>query len=150
MWSFNYFNFLYGGVWPNLGAPPLKVDIFNIIKVNNMHYLNRFLCITFLSRSWPRMNVMFGQIWVLSVVNHFWVPLFSILCHAMACFCVISYIQISIGYYPCVHYFVWILSLWALLLSSIIHYDITMGNAVARDAHCNITVGNDVARGVHC
>ncbi len=37
----------------------------------------------------------------------------------------ISYLQISIGYYPCVHYFIWILPLWALLLSSITHYDIT-------------------------
>ncbi len=26
------------------------------------------------------------------------------------------------------------------------HYDITMGNDVARDVHCNITMGNDVAR----
>ncbi len=33
-----------------------------------------------------------------------------------------------------------------LLLCSMIHYDITMGNDVARDAHYNITMGNDVAR----
>ncbi len=29
------------------------------------------------------------------------------------------------------------------------HYDITMGNDVARDAHCEITMGNDVARDTH-
>ncbi len=29
------------------------------------------------------------------------------------------------------------------------HYDITMGNDVARDAHCEITMDNDVARDVH-
>ncbi len=30
------------------------------------------------------------------------------------------------------------------------HYDITMGNDVARDAHFEITMGNDVARDIHC
>ncbi len=30
------------------------------------------------------------------------------------------------------------------------HYDITMGNDIARDAHCEITMGNDVARDIHC
>ncbi len=30
------------------------------------------------------------------------------------------------------------------------HYDITMGNDVARDADCEITMGNDVARNIHC
>ncbi len=30
------------------------------------------------------------------------------------------------------------------------HYDITMGNDVARDAHCNITMGNDIARDIPC
>ncbi len=31
------------------------------------------------------------------------------------------------------------------------HYDITIGNDVARDAHCEITMGNnDVARNIHC
>ncbi len=43
-------------------------------------------------------------------------PTKYVLCHAMAGFCVISYIQISIGYYPCVHYFIWILPLSVLLL----------------------------------
>ncbi len=30
------------------------------------------------------------------------------------------------------------------------HYDITIGNDIARDAHCEITMGNDVARDIHC
>ncbi len=30
------------------------------------------------------------------------------------------------------------------------HYDITMGNDVARDAHCKITMGNDIAKDNHC
>ncbi len=30
------------------------------------------------------------------------------------------------------------------------HYDITMGNDVARDVHCEITIGNDIARDIHC
>ncbi len=30
------------------------------------------------------------------------------------------------------------------------HYDITMGNDIARDAHCEITMGNAVARDIHC
>ncbi len=30
------------------------------------------------------------------------------------------------------------------------HYDITMGNDIARDALCELTMGNDVARDIHC
>ncbi len=30
------------------------------------------------------------------------------------------------------------------------HYYITMGNAIARDAHCEIIMGNDIARDIHC
>ncbi len=30
------------------------------------------------------------------------------------------------------------------------HYDITMGNDFARDAHCRITMGNYVAMDIHC
>ncbi len=30
------------------------------------------------------------------------------------------------------------------------HYDITIGNDIARDAHCEITMGNDVARDILC
>ncbi len=30
------------------------------------------------------------------------------------------------------------------------HYDITIGNDVARDAHCEITMDNDIARDIHC
>ncbi len=29
------------------------------------------------------------------------------------------------------------------------HYDITMGNDVARDVHCQITMGNNVAKDIH-
>ncbi len=32
----------------------------------------------------------------------------------------------------------------------VIHYDSTMGNDIAKDAHCEITMGNDVARDIHC
>ncbi len=31
-----------------------------------------------------------------------------------------------------------------------LHYDITMGNDIKRDAHCKITMRNDVARDIHC
>ncbi len=51
---------------------------------------------------------------------------------------------------PCAHYFLWRLPLCTLLLHSMTHYDITMGNDVARDAHCNITMGNDIAKDIHC
>ncbi len=47
--------------------------------------------------------------------------------------------------YPCEHYFLWRLPLWALLLCSITHYDITMGNDIARNVHCDITMSNDIA-----
>ncbi len=30
------------------------------------------------------------------------------------------------------------------------HYDITMDNKIARDAHCETTMGNDVAMDLHC
>ncbi len=30
------------------------------------------------------------------------------------------------------------------------HYDITMGNGIARDAHYKITMGNDVVRDIDC
>ncbi len=60
--------------------------------------------------------------------------------------CVISYIQISIGYYPCS----------TLLFMDIIpvhttfmFHDVIMCNNISRDAHCNITICNDIAREVH-
>ncbi len=68
----------------------------------------------------------------------------------MAWFHVISIYLISDGDYPCEHYFLWRLSLCALLLCSKTHYDITMGDDVVRDAHCNITMGKDNARDIHC
>ncbi len=43
-----------------------------------------------------------------------------LLCHTMACFCIISYIHISIGYYPCVYYVYvpWLImtSQWVMIL----------------------------------
>ncbi len=30
------------------------------------------------------------------------------------------------------------------------HYDITMGNDIARNVHCEITMGKDIARDIHC
>ncbi len=30
------------------------------------------------------------------------------------------------------------------------HYDSTMGNGIARNAHCEITMGNDIAMDIHC
>ncbi len=30
------------------------------------------------------------------------------------------------------------------------HYDITMGNDIARDAYFEITMGNDITRDIHC
>ncbi len=30
------------------------------------------------------------------------------------------------------------------------HYDITMGNDIARDAHCDITMSNDTTWDIHC
>ncbi len=30
------------------------------------------------------------------------------------------------------------------------HYDITMGNNVAKDVHCEITIGNDIAKDIYC
>ncbi len=35
-------------------------------------------------------------------------------------------------------------------ITVVTHFDITMGNNVARDVHCKITIGNDVDRDVHC
>ncbi len=35
-------------------------------------------------------------------------------------------------------------------ITMVTHYDITMGNDIARYAHCEITMGNDVARDIHC
>ncbi len=43
------------------------------------------------------------------------------------------------------HYFLWQLTLWALLLCFKTHYDITMANVIARDIHCDVTMSNDIA-----
>ncbi len=51
----------------------------------------------------------------------------------MACFHVISTSLISGRDHPGAHYVLWILPLYALLLYSMTHYDITMGHDVVRD-----------------
>ncbi len=53
----------------------------------------------------------------------------------MACFDQNLHTQISDGDYPCEHYFLWRLLLWALLLCAMTHYDITIGNDIVRDVH---------------
>ncbi len=58
----------------------------------------------------------------------------------MACFCIIYSLHICIGHYSCI----------TLLLCSMTHYDIKMGNDIARDTHCNTTMCNDIARDIHC
>ncbi len=64
----------------------------------------------------------------------------------MTSFHMISISLIFSGEHPCVHYFLWRLLLCALLLCSMINYDITMGHDVAWDA----TLRNDIARDTHC
>ncbi len=41
--------------------------------------------------------------------------------------------------------FFWRLPLWAWLLCSMTHYDITLGTDVASDVHCDITMSNGIA-----
>ncbi len=65
-------------------------------------------------------------------------------------FHVISISLIPDGDYTCAHCFLGRLPLCTRLLCSMTHYDITMGNDVAREAHCNITMGNGVVRDIHC
>ncbi len=42
-----------------------------------------------------------------------------------------------------------VITLWALLFCSMTHYDITIGNDVARDVHCDIITGHDVVIGTY-
>ncbi len=42
-----------------------------------------------------------------------------------------------------------VITLWTLLFCSMTHYDITIGNDVARDVHCNIIMGHDVVIGTY-
>ncbi len=63
----------------------------------------------------------------------------------MACFLHDLHTEISDREYPCKHYILWRLLVWELLLYSMIHYDITMGNDVARDILCDVTMSNDIA-----
>ncbi len=68
----------------------------------------------------------------------------------VACFYVISISLISNWDHSCSDYILWRLHLCTQCLCSMNHFDITMGNDVAIDAHCNITIGNDVARDIYC
>ncbi len=86
---------------------------------------------------WPVFVWYTGMYW-------YWWYLACYLFHTMACFCVI---------------YRYVLSEWRSIRSVKInqyyitlatHYDITMGNDFARDAHCETTIGNDVARDIHC
>ncbi len=66
------------------------------------------------------------------------------LCHAMACFEWNLHTQISGGDSVlsttfCTDH------IWTLRFCSTTHYDITIGNDVARDVHCDIIMGYDVA-----
>ncbi len=67
--------------------------------------------------------------------------------------CTLPFVEITTVHtfcdYPCAHYILW-LPLCILLLCSMTHHDITMGNNIARDAHCNITMGNNISRDAHC
>ncbi len=47
--------------------------------------------------------------------------------------------------YPGEDYFLLTLSLWALLLFSVTHYDITMGNYIAMSRYPDIKMHNDIA-----
>ncbi len=42
-----------------------------------------------------------------------------------------------------------VITLWALLFCSLNHYDITIGNDVARDVHCDIIMGHDGVIGTY-
>ncbi len=39
--------------------------------------------------------------------------------------------------------------MWTLRFCSMTHYDITIGNEVARDVHCDIIIGHDVIGTYH-
>ncbi len=42
-----------------------------------------------------------------------------------------------------------VITLWTLPFCSMTHYDITIGNDVARDVHCDIIMGHDVVIGTY-
>ncbi len=72
----------------------------------------------------------------------------NILCHAIACFEWNLHTQISGGDS--------VLSttfcrdhIWTLRLYSMTHYDITIGNDIARDVNYDIMIGHDVAMGTY-
>ncbi len=73
---------------------------------------------------------------------------YILLCRAMACFERNLHTQISswdsvLSTTFCMDH------IRTLLFCSMAHYDITIGNDVARDVHCDITMGYDVAMGTY-
>ncbi len=62
----------------------------------------------------------------------------------------ILYTDFPLDITPVVHYCLWILPLCTLLLCSMTHYDITMGNDVAMDIHCDVTMSSDVMHTSQC
>ncbi len=47
------------------------------------------------------------------------------------------------------HYFLWESHSGHYFFCSMTHYDITIGNDVARDVHCDIIMGHDVVMGTY-
>ncbi len=76
--------------------------------------------------------------------------MYLVLCHTLTCFHMVSISLISGEDHHCAYHFLWRLPLYPLLLCFMTHYDITIGNDIARDAHCNIAKGNDIDRDIHC
>ncbi len=65
------------------------------------------------------------------------------LCRTTACFEQNFHTQIS-GGDSVVSTTFYVITLWTLLFCSMTHYDIIIGNDVARDVHCDIIMGHDV------
>ncbi len=63
----------------------------------------------------------------------------------MASFQMISMYLISDEDYSCGYYFLCRSPILALLLCSMTHYAIKIGNDITRDDHCDVTMHNDVA-----
>ncbi len=70
------------------------------------------------------------------------------LCHAMACFERNLHTQIFSGDSVLSTTF-YRYHIWTLRFCSMTHYDIPIGNDVARDVHCDIIMGHDVMGTCH-
>ncbi len=71
-----------------------------------------------------------------------------ILCRTMACFERNLHTQIS-GGDSVVSTTFFVITLWTLRFCFMTHYDIAIGNDVARDVHCDIIMGHDVVIGTY-